>query len=95
MHRRFGTEAARILLTKEIELDQLVQELRRLDKSDEASSDRDYRLHSVEYKDNWDSTQKILMDKIEVKLDKYCEIKKKFGSNLKRIIAERRQMTSF
>jgi hypothetical protein len=75
MFRRFGDEGARILLAKEIELDQLVQELRRLDKSDEASSDLDYRLHSVEYKDTWDSTQKILLDKIEVKLDKYCEIK--------------------
>ena len=94
MFRRFGDEGARILLAKEIELDQLVQELRRLDKSDEASSDLDYRLHSVEYKDTWDSTQKILLDKIEVKLDKYCEIKK-FDSNLKRRIAKRRQMTSF
>jgi hypothetical protein len=75
MFRRFGDEAARILLAKEIELDQLVQELRRLDKSDEASSDLDYRLHSVEYKDTWEPTQKILLDKIEEKLDKYCEIK--------------------
>lgn len=77
MYRRFGDEAARILLAKQIELDQLVQELHRLDKSDEASSDLDYRLHSVEYKEGtWDSTQKILLDKIELKLDKYCEIKK-------------------
>ena len=86
MYRRFGDEGARILLAKEIELDQLVQELRRLDKDDEASSGLDYRLHTAEYKDTWDPTQKNLLDKIEVKLDKYCEIK--VDLYLKSIIAE-------
>ena len=75
MFRRFGDEAARILLAKEIELDQLVQELRTLDKADEANEELKYRLKSVEYRDTWDSTQMILQQKIEEKLDKYCAIK--------------------
>jgi hypothetical protein len=78
MFRGFGEEAARILLAKEIELDQLVQEQRKLDKTDEASENLKYRLKSVEHRDTWDPTQRVLQQKIEEKLDKYCEIKIRF-----------------
>jgi len=74
MFRRFGPDATRILINKEIELGQLTAELHELDKAYYADElDKRWRLSSVEYWEGLDPAQHLLLKKIEVKLGEYCE----------------------
>jgi hypothetical protein len=73
--RKFGDEGARILLRKEIELSQLATKLDELNKTDFEGSLK-YRLTTFDHDASWDPAQQELLDKIEVKLDAYCELNK-------------------
>ena len=73
--RKFGDEGARILLRKEIELCQLATKLDELNKTDFEGSLK-YRLTTFDHDESWDPAQQELLDKIEVKLDAYCELNK-------------------
>jgi hypothetical protein len=70
--RRFGDIAARILIAKEIELDQLVMKLRKLDDEDNENPAMIFRLKSVEFYEGYDPTQRKLLQEIEQKLNEYC-----------------------
>ena len=74
MFRRFASDATRILINKEIELDRLTAELHEIDEAyyaDEAN--KRWRLSSVEYWEGLDPAQHLLLQNIEVKLREYCE----------------------
>jgi len=74
MFRRFGPEATRILINKEIELAELTAELRETDKAYFADkTDKQWRLFSAKYWEGLDPKQHVLLQKIEVKLGEYCE----------------------
>jgi hypothetical protein len=74
MFRRFGPDATRILINKEIELGQLTAELHELDKAYYADElNKRWRLSSIEYWEGLDPAQRLLLQKIEVKLGEYCE----------------------
>lgn len=73
--QRFGPYAARILLHREIELSQLVEELNKLDAEDAAKPEMIYRLTSAEYYEGMDNTQRKLLLQIETKIGEYCEMK--------------------
>ena len=70
--RKFGKEAARTLLRKEIELCKLATKLDDLNKSD-AEGSLIWRLSTFEHDDTWDPVQHNLLNDIEVKLDTYCK----------------------
>jgi hypothetical protein len=70
--RRFGPYAARCLVHRQIELGILVKRLDKLDREDALDETKHYRLHSAEHRDDWDETQKKLIDEIEMKLWEYC-----------------------
>jgi hypothetical protein len=70
----FGPEVARILLIKEIELDQLVEQLQELDEADDANPARKHRCNSIEHIEGWDSAQRDLLNQIEVKINVYCKL---------------------
>lgn len=72
--RRFGPPAKRILLHKQIEIERLVKKLHELDAFDEKDDILYWRLKSTttSYK-GWNSSQKELMDELEIKLLAYCE----------------------
>lgn len=72
--RKFGPVAARILIGKQIELDQLVTRLNELDNEDIENSETRYRLHSTEFYDGCDPEQRNLTKEIEVKIKDYCLI---------------------
>jgi hypothetical protein len=74
--RRFGPAAARILVGKEIELDQLMTKLNKLDNEDEGNPATRYRLKSIDFYDGCDPEQRKLLDKLEIKLKDYCWIYK-------------------
>lgn len=71
--RRFGDVAARLLLIKEIELEQLVLKLRKLDDEDNEDPAMRWRLKSVDYPKGCDPTQRKLLQEIEQKMNEYCE----------------------
>jgi hypothetical protein len=73
--RKFGDEAARILLIKQIELCQLATKLDEINKADAEDKLMEYRLTTIEHDENWDPAQQDLLDKIGDKLTKYCELK--------------------
>ena len=70
--RRFGPAATRILVGKEIELDQLMTKLNKLDNEDKENPAMRYRLKSVDFYDGCDPEQRKLLDELEVKLKDYC-----------------------
>jgi hypothetical protein len=72
--RGFGTETARLLLIKEIELHQLVTKIHELDKADEADKSMAYRLASIEYCESWDRTLVDLLREYEAKINIYCKM---------------------
>ena len=74
MYRMFAPQVARILLIKEIELDQLQQRLHELDQADAANPAMEYRCKSIEHLKGWDSTQRDLLKQFEVKIDAYCKL---------------------
>jgi len=71
--RKFGDQATRILLIKEIELCQLATKLDEINKADAEDKMLEYRLTTIEHDKSWDPAQQDLLDKIEVKLAAYCE----------------------
>lgn len=73
--RRFGPAAARILVGKEIELDQIMTKLNKLDNEDNENPATRYRLRSIDFYDGCDPEQMKLMQELEVKLKDYCRIK--------------------
>jgi len=80
MFRRFGPVATRILINKEIELGQLTAELHELDEAyyaDEAN--KRWRLSSVEYWEGLDPAQRLLLQKIEIKLGEYYDFYIKYA----------------
>ena len=70
--RRFGPVGARILLGKEIELEELVTNLNQLDEADSKDHEKSYRLKSTEFYEGCDPEQRKLLKKIEIKLKDYC-----------------------
>jgi hypothetical protein len=70
--RRFGDIAARILIAKEIELDQLASKLSKLDNEDNEDPAMRWRLKSVDFYEGCDPTQRNLLQEIEKKLNEYC-----------------------
>jgi hypothetical protein len=86
--RKFGNEATRILLRKQVELCQLATKLDELNKTDKEAG-LEYRLTTFDHDDAWDSTQQELLDKIEVKLIAYCELKTHFNLSGKQLIGRR------
>lgn len=73
--QRFGPYAARCLLHRQIELNQLCEQLRQLDAKDAADPTKQYRLNSIEYYKGMDDTQRKLLQDIEIKIGVYCEMK--------------------
>jgi len=74
MFRRFGPDATRILINKEIELGQLTTKLHELDEADYADeANKRWRLSSAQHGEGFDPEQHLLVQKIEVKLGEYCE----------------------
>jgi hypothetical protein len=74
MFRRFGPDATRILINKEVELGQLTAKLHKLDEADYADkANKRWRLSSTQYWEGLDPEQHLLLQKIEVKLGEYCE----------------------
>lgn len=71
--RRFGPAASRILLIKEIELDQISKKLDALDHDDSEKPEKKYRLKGIEHRDGWDDEQQKLLLEMEEKLNIYCE----------------------
>jgi hypothetical protein len=78
--RRFGPQAFRILLRKQIEIDKLANELDRLDVTDEATKELEYRVHSVYDRESSDFEKSKLMEEIEVQIYKYCKQTNNFRS---------------
>ncbi|KAE9380003.1 hypothetical protein N431DRAFT_323543, partial [Stipitochalara longipes BDJ] len=74
IYRKFGNEAARLLLRKELELYDLATKLDELNKTD-AEGDLEWRLTTLEHHEKWDPVQHNLLNDIEVKLIAYCEFK--------------------
>lgn len=72
--RRFGAVAVRIILGKQIELEQLVARLNKLDKEDNENPENSYRLKSIDFYDGCDPEQRELMEEIEAKFKDYCWI---------------------
>lgn len=70
--RKFGDVAVRILIAKEIELDQLAKKLRELDDEDNENPAMIYRLKRVEFYEGCDPTQRNLLKEIEEKTNEYC-----------------------
>lgn len=75
-YRIFGPEVARILLIKQIGLNQLAEQLQELDEADDANLDMEYRCKSIEHIEGWDSAQRDLLNQIEVKINVYCKLLK-------------------
>jgi hypothetical protein len=73
IYRGFGPYAARILMHRELELNELVGELDELDREDATQTERNYRLQSIEHKEGWDTAQKDLLKQLEDRLSEYCE----------------------
>jgi len=82
MFRRFGDETTRLLLHKEIELFQLVEELHKLDLDDASNGAMHYRLKSIEENGNWNQERKELLDQFEKKIGVYYDLKIKFNKVL-------------
>jgi hypothetical protein len=72
--RKFGAVAVRILLGKEIELEQLVTRLDKLDRDDIENPENSYRLKSIDFYDGCDPEQRELMEEIEARFKDYCWI---------------------
>lgn len=72
--RKFGPVAVRILIEKEIELDQLITRLNILDKEDSKNPETSYRLKSIDFYEGCDPEQKTLKEEIELKIKDYCLI---------------------
>lgn len=72
MYRRFGPYAARVLVHRELEINELTTSLDKLDEED-LTTERKYRLQSIEHNEQWDATQRDLINKIQEKLSEYCE----------------------
>jgi hypothetical protein len=70
--RKFGDEATRILLRKEIELCQLATKLDELNKADQEGILK-WRLTTFDRDDDCEPAQSELLDKIEIRLLAYCE----------------------
>ena len=70
--RKFGTDAARVLLHKQMELDRLAKKIGELDRAD-SSCELRYRLRRGAFHDSWDSEQKNLLEEQEMKLSSYCK----------------------
>jgi hypothetical protein len=75
IYRKYGDEAARVLLRKEIELCNLATKLDELNKTD-AEGDLNWRLTTFEHDESWDPVQHKLLNDIEAKLNAYCEFDK-------------------
>lgn len=69
--RRFGTAHCRILLHLQAEITAIEKELDELDKADSENPDMHYRLRRNEWYEGWDPRQKVLLDKLRVKLSEY------------------------
>ena len=63
------------LVGKEIELDQIMTKLNKLDNEDNENPATRYRLRSIDFYDGCDPEQMKLMQELEVKLKDYCRIK--------------------
>lgn len=80
IHRRFGSIASRILVGKQMELDQLIKKLKKLDALDATeatSTNTKQRLRSLSpygNVENWDNEQKNIMADLEIKLESYCRL---------------------
>ncbi|KAE8441488.1 hypothetical protein EG329_004912 [Mollisiaceae sp. DMI_Dod_QoI] len=77
--RRFGPSASRILLVKELELDQITKKLDALDHADNENPDRRYRLKGIEHHDGWPDEQQNLLQELEVKLNVYYNFLLKYS----------------
>lgn len=78
LHRRFGSITSRILILKEMELDQLYKKMKKLDDMDAreaTSTNTKQRLRSLSpYGNvrNWNNEQKDLLSESETKVNSYC-----------------------
>lgn len=77
--RRFGRAASRILLIKEIELDQILEKLDALDHDDSEKPEKKYRLKGIEHREGWDDEQQKLLLEMEEKLNIYYDLLLKYS----------------
>lgn len=70
--RRFGDLSVRLLIAKEIELEQLASKLKKLDREDDENPAMRWRLKSVDFYEGCDPTQRNLLREIEQKINEYC-----------------------
>ena len=70
--RKFGDLSARLLIGKEIELEQLASKLDKLDREDDKNPAMRWRLKSVDFYEGCDPTQRDLLCEIEQKINEYC-----------------------
>lgn len=78
--RRYGATAARIILQRELEIENLVEQLHKLDERDAARRTKEYRLVTVKHTEEGDTEQRDLIDAIEVKILRYCEWARSYSS---------------
>jgi hypothetical protein len=88
LFRGFFPYACRILLHREIELEQLVKRLHQLDASDAANPEMMYRLSGVDLTEGLDPEQKELLQQIEIKIREYCETKDSQGIMRSTLVAD-------
>jgi len=74
LFRRFGRMHARILLYREVELNDLERRLDELDKADNSKEETEWRIgHGIHYDDSkQNEARKALVGDIEGKLKTYC-----------------------
>ncbi|KUJ23412.1 uncharacterized protein LY89DRAFT_777167 [Mollisia scopiformis] len=77
--RRFGPAAARLLLNKEIELDDISKKFDALDHADDSDPNKRYRLKGIEHHESWDDEQQKLLKVLEEKLNVYYDLLLKYS----------------
>lgn len=80
IYRRFGYIHHRLLLHRQAEICALEAKLDALDDEDATNEDTKYRLHSSEFLDGDDPTQKALLDELEAKIKNYGKLFGQFSS---------------
>jgi len=79
IHRRYGDIVARILINKQIAIEQVRTRLHELDEKDMEDPDLRYRLKSIVHHDNCNPEQQALLEELEEKINKYYDLLLKYN----------------
>ncbi|KAK0110274.1 hypothetical protein ONS96_001895 [Cadophora gregata f. sp. sojae] len=79
IHRRFGDVVSRILINKEIAIDQVITRLHELDEKDKKDPSLRYRLKSILHHDGCDPEQQVLLADLEEKINNYYDLLLKYS----------------